>query len=153
MSRKDQFINERNWQTQQLCILIAMLNQIGDVTIERPQKMKTKSLVFFKVTLIQIGNKTFDIKRLTTTRIEQLSERDKQYKLSEITMKRRRDVYKIMEHIHVLMDIVIQETRFKIFTTNDKHNSLEDKRVLKTIEMDDIIISQSIQHSNFRFKF
>lgn len=143
MSRKEQFVVERNWQTQQLCMLVGMLNLLGDIIIEKPMKFRTKALVFFRVLSVEIEGKQFNIKELTEKRIDELCYRDACSQVSDITRKRRKDVYKIMEHLHVLMDIVINETRFELITSNAKHNSLDDKRTLKVVKIDSLSISKN----------
>ena len=61
---KEQFIRCRNWQTQQCSFLIGLLNIVGDLVIERPIKIKTKSLPFYRVQSITINGTVFDIKEM-----------------------------------------------------------------------------------------
>lgn len=143
MSRKEQFIIERNWQSQQLSILVSMLNLVGDIILEKPIKSKTRSLAFFKVISVTINNKHLNVRSLTEKRVEELCQKDKQNEVNETKMKRRKDVYEIMEHLHVLMDIVIKETRFELVTSNTKHNSLNDKRSLKSCIIDNVSLCKN----------
>ena len=131
---KEQFIRCRNWQIQQCSFLIGLLNTIGDLMIVRPTKMKTKSLPFYRVQSITINDQTFDVSQMVEERINKLVEKDMSKNVSSTTINRRKDVYKVMEHLHVLMDVLVNESGYKIETTNDKHCSLFDKRILHSVD-------------------
>ena len=131
---KEQFIRCRNWQTQQCSFLIGLLNTVGDLTIVRPTKVKIKSLPFYRIESVYINGNTINVNEMVEERINKLVEKDLTKNVSSSTIARRKDVYKVMEHLHVLMDILITETSYTMETTNDKHCSLFDKRILNSID-------------------
>ena len=136
--KKDQFIRERNWQTQQICFMIGLLNLVGDIMLEQPLKMETKALSLFKVSHIILNDKFYDVKALTQERVQKLIEKDELNEVLKSTIKKRSQTYRILEHIHVLIDI-LNHTRFKISTSHFNINFIEDKRSLDTVNLDSIL--------------
>ena len=137
--KREQFKKERNWQTRQICFMIGLFNLIGDMTLETPQKMETKALALFKVSHIMLDDKFFDVKTMTKERVELLIEKDKENNILLSTIKKRAQVYRVLEHIHVLMDI-LKDTRFSYMTSQLKINFIEDKRTLDVVDVDSIMM-------------
>ena len=129
------------WQSQQVCFMIGVLNLIGGIAIERPQKLYTKCPPFLKVNYIEIDDYRYDVKSITKEKIDFLIEKNKLENISDSVLKRRTKLYRIFEHLHSIMDIV-NKTRFKIITENDKHTILIDKRSLNKSIVDGIVFDK-----------
>lgn len=119
--------------------MIGLLNLVGDMMLEKPSKMETKPLALFKVNHIILEDKYFDVKKMTKERVDRLIEKDRQNKVLNSTIKKRAQMYRVLEHIHVLMDILAQ-TRFSFITANSKINFIDDKRCLDVVNVDSIIM-------------
>ena len=137
--KREQFKKERNWQTQQICFIIGLLNLVGDMTLEQPSKMETKALALFKVSHVMLDDKFFDVKSMTKDRVQYLINKDKANNILPSTIKKRAQIYRVLEHIHVLMDI-LSETRFKYSTCPLKINFIHDKRTLDVVDVDSMMM-------------
>ncbi|EDR24248.1 hypothetical protein EDI_306170 [Entamoeba dispar SAW760] len=129
------FIKTRDQQSEQQCILIALLNLKFDILLEKPRKINTESLSFFKVLELVDGRNRINLKTLTDNRVQSLIKENQINGVDEKTIKRRQEVYKIMEHIHVLLDIA-QSVGYKIKTNYGKRTTLRDNRLLESFEID-----------------
>ncbi|EKE40696.1 hypothetical protein ENU1_082290 [Entamoeba nuttalli P19] len=134
------FIKSRNHQSEQQCILIALLNLKFDILLEKPRKINTESLSFFKVLELIDGRNRINLKTLTDTKVQSLIKENQINGIDEKTIKRRLEVYKIMEHIHVLLDIA-QSVGYKIKTNYGKRTTLRDNRLLESFEIDGLEVN------------
>ncbi|ELP87852.1 hypothetical protein EIN_274190 [Entamoeba invadens IP1] len=139
--KSSQFKRTRNWHSQQCCVLISLLNQYFDVTYLRPFKFSTKSVPFIWVQSLQNNTNKINTQKLTDERVNVLIEADRKNDIDDKTIKRRCESYRIMEHLHVLMD-VLSTTRFDYQTTSDKHENIPDRRILKSVNVDGYVFSR-----------
>ncbi|ELP84844.1 hypothetical protein EIN_284000 [Entamoeba invadens IP1] len=138
-SKKDQFTKSRNWQSQQVSFLIALLSLKYNITFEKPSKLPTKSLTIFKAVTLTNEKDFIDVKKLTENRIKKLIESDERKNINEKIIRRRLESYRIMEHLHVLMDFIKGDPVYSLQCKDDKHTTLQDRRVINTIAFDGFV--------------
>ena len=140
-SKKKPFLVMRDYQSQQACILLALLNLHYDIVCERPFKSTSRSLQFIKISKLINSNGTINVKQMTTERINNLLKEDNRKGITEKTLLRRKDVYKVTEHLHVICDLALQiGVHFDIKT--DKRTIEQDRFTIRKIVYDGIIFDK-----------
>lgn len=131
-----QFVHDRDWIIQQACFILGILNLVGDIVIKRPRKTKIKSMTFFTIESITITNETYLVDDLAENRINEIFGPITIEKTT--TSNKRRFHFKIVEYIHVLLQI-IEKTRFSVTTIDRKYNVTSKKKMLTGANVDNII--------------
>ena len=96
----------RNYQTQQLCTLLYLLNKYFAIEIQRPLKTNTDCLPFVPVVSIKNGNDEINVIQFVDKRIKELYQVDIDSGVSEKTAKRRVSNNKCVENLHLFSDIL-----------------------------------------------
>ncbi|EMD45517.1 hypothetical protein KM1_221080 [Entamoeba histolytica HM-3:IMSS] len=135
------FKRVRDLETKQECFLIGLLQLKYNIICERPYKFKIKSLPFFKVKTLYNVYESIDVQKLTNERVKSLVDKDRADNVDEKTIRRRTEVYRISEHLHVLMDILISNGT-NIKTKKNRHTTMADRRNLYSINYEGINFSK-----------
>ena len=97
----------RNYQVCQQCLLIALLNQYGEIQISKEKKRSNVTLPFFTVDYVCFeNNDKIDITQFIEKRCYEQRIKDIKEGISEKTAQRRFKSNKAVEILHLLMDIV-----------------------------------------------
>ncbi|KAL7717740.1 TATA-binding protein-associated phosphoprotein [Entamoeba marina] len=120
---KMNFRNQRNYQTAQQAILIALLNEQCDITIRRP----VKRCVVKSLCLINLLKK----------RCKEREKHDIGVGVSKKTAIRRYETNRITEGLHLLMDILFTQKYF--FNTRKTRGK---KGVIKSEAMQEIFFNE-----------
>ena len=100
------FEKSRNYQTEQLCTLLYLLNDTFSIEIQRPLKTNTDCLPFVPVVSIKNGNDEVNVIQFIDRRIKELFQVDLDSGVSEKTAKRRVSNNKCVENLHLFSDIL-----------------------------------------------
>lgn len=134
-----QFVHDRDWSIQQVCFLIGILNLVADICVKKPKKLQTKSLIFFTIEYVSFENTNYRIDVLVEKRINEIFDSFKEERST--SSNKRRFHFKIVEYIHVLLDI-LQKTRFEILTVDRKYNVTSKKKMVTGALIDGLDFSR-----------
>ena len=99
--------NFRNYQVYQQSLLISLLNQYAEIHISKPKKRSTSTCPFFTIDKIIFNqNDEIEISRLAERRSYEKKINDLDNNISIQTANRRYKNNKIIEILHILMDLL-----------------------------------------------
>ena len=100
------FLKLRNTQCIQQSILILILNQYFNITLQIPSKRSVVAMQFLRIEKIQRENDVIEVEKYVEIRCREKYEKDIQNGISEKTAKRRYETNRITEQLHLMIDIM-----------------------------------------------
>ncbi|ELP91443.1 hypothetical protein EIN_155600 [Entamoeba invadens IP1] len=145
------FNENRNAQSCQQAVYIALLSSFFDITIKPPMKKTSVALQFLKIESLKKGNDCVRFDDVVDRRCQELYCRDVLCGVHEKTAKRRKETNKIVESLYLLIDILHEcATTFSSSATGKR--SLQHFEIIKEISFVSKTVNWSLSLNEEEFK-
>ncbi|EKE39218.1 hypothetical protein ENUP19_0003G0054 [Entamoeba nuttalli] len=141
----DAFFKLRTYQVYQQGVLLVLLNNHFEITLQIPTKRSVVTRQYFKINELRRGNDSIKVEEYVEQRCKEKYLQDLSNGIAEKTARRRYDTNKITEQLHLLIDLLTEfGYRFVSKRTSGKKGAQIVETIQKVISPNVTILNKEI---------